>query len=46
MRFDMLFPLGGVALPFTDHGLDAGDVAPYLPHPGSILELAVGALEA
>ena len=30
----------------AQHGLDTGDIAPDLPHPGRILELAVRTLEA
>src|SRR5215471_15665638 len=45
-RFDITSSLGRLALPFAEHGLDACDVSPYLPHPGSILKLAVRALEA
>src|SRR5207247_3369601 len=35
-----------LAAAVRQHGHDAGDVAPHLAHPRSVLELAAGALEA
>src|SRR5579872_2049832 len=36
----------GLTPPFAEHGLDAGDVAPHLPHPRGVFELSARALEA
>src|SRR5580704_305442 len=49
-RLGMLTPSRGLrgraAAPLAENGLDAGDVAPHLAHPGSVFELTAGALKA
>src|SRR5436309_2876598 len=35
-----------LAPPLPEHGLDAGDIAPHLPHPRGVFELSARALEA
>src|SRR5262249_15640300 len=39
-------PLRRLSAPFAEHGLNAGDVAPHLPHPRRVFQLAAGALKA
>src|SRR5712671_1334287 len=45
IRFGMLCPLGGGAVPLAENGLNARNVAPHVAHPRGIFELPAGALE-